>query len=50
MAAAPFFLIGSYEEVAGQLRRQAADLGITRYVIREPAVPDLERVLPLLAR
>ena len=44
----PFLLIGSYEQLAAQLRRQAGELGITSYVVREPAVPDLERVLPLL--
>jgi alkanesulfonate monooxygenase SsuD/methylene tetrahydromethanopterin reductase-like flavin-dependent oxidoreductase (luciferase family) len=44
----PFLLIGSPEQLAAQLRRQAAELGITSYVVREPAVPDLERVLALL--
>ena len=44
----PFLLIGSHEQLAAQLRRQAAELGITSYVVREPAVPDLERVLALL--
>jgi probable F420-dependent oxidoreductase len=44
----PFLLIGSYEQLAAQLRRQAGELGITSYVVREPAVPDLERVLALL--
>jgi probable F420-dependent oxidoreductase len=45
---APFLLVGSHEELAGQLRRQADELGITGYVVREPAVPDLTRVLALL--
>ena len=40
----PFLLIGSPEQLAAQLRRQAGELGITSYVVREPAVPDLERV------
>ena len=44
----PFLLIGSHEQLAAQLRRQAGELGITSYVVREPAVPDLERVLALL--
>ena len=44
----PFLLIGSPEQLAAQLRRQAGELGITSYVVREPAVPDLERVLALL--
>jgi probable F420-dependent oxidoreductase len=45
----PFLLIGTHEEMAAQLRAQAGQLGITSYVVREPAVPDLERVLALLA-
>jgi probable F420-dependent oxidoreductase len=45
----PFLLIGTHEEMAAQLRAQASQLGITSYVVREPAVPDLERVLALLA-
>jgi len=48
LAGTPFLLIGSYEQMAAQLRRQAAELGITNYVVREPAVPHLEHVLPLL--
>jgi alkanesulfonate monooxygenase SsuD/methylene tetrahydromethanopterin reductase-like flavin-dependent oxidoreductase (luciferase family) len=45
----PFLLIGTHEEMAAQLRTQADEFGITSYVVREPAVPDLERVLSLLA-
>jgi hypothetical protein len=41
-------LIGTHEEMAAQLRMQASELGITSYVVREPAVPDTERVLTLL--
>jgi probable F420-dependent oxidoreductase len=48
LASTPFLLIGTYEQMAAQLRRQAAELGITSYVVREPAVPHLEHVLPLL--
>ena len=48
LAQTPFLLIGSYQQMAAQLRRQAAELGITSYVVREGAVPDLERVLALL--
>jgi probable F420-dependent oxidoreductase len=44
----PFVLIGSHEEMARQLVAQAEDLGITSYVVREPAVPDLERVLAVI--
>ena len=45
----PFLLIGSHEEMAAQMVSQAEELGITRYVIREAAVPALERVLDLFA-
>lgn len=45
---APFVLIGSHEQLADQLLAQAEELGITRYVVREPAVADLERVLALI--
>lgn len=48
VAATPFALIGTPEQMAAQLRAQAREFGITSYVVREPAVPDLERVLPLL--
>ncbi len=48
VAGTPFALIGSHEEMARQLLVQADKLGITSYVVREPAVPDLTRVLALL--
>jgi hypothetical protein len=35
--------------MAAQLRAQAAEFGITSYVVRESAVPHLERVLALLS-
>jgi probable F420-dependent oxidoreductase len=44
----PFILVGTHQQMAAQLRRQATDLGITSYVVREPAVPALEHVLALL--
>jgi len=50
IASTPFLLVGTIQEMADQLTRQAEQLGITRYVVREPAVPTMERVLPLLAR
>jgi hypothetical protein len=34
--------------MAAQMRRQAEEFGITSYVVREPAVPDLEQVLARL--
>ena len=48
VARTPFALIGSHEAMAAQLHAQADDFGISSYVVREPAVPDLERVLQLL--
>ncbi len=49
-ARTPFLLIGTYEQMAAQLRAQAEELGISSYVVREPAVPDIERVLALLRK
>jgi probable F420-dependent oxidoreductase len=48
VARTPFLLIGNYEEIATQIRAQAEELGITSYVVREQAVPALERVLALI--
>jgi alkanesulfonate monooxygenase SsuD/methylene tetrahydromethanopterin reductase-like flavin-dependent oxidoreductase (luciferase family) len=50
VARTPFLLIGSHEEMAAQLVRQAEELGITSYVAREQAVPVLENVLALINR
>jgi alkanesulfonate monooxygenase SsuD/methylene tetrahydromethanopterin reductase-like flavin-dependent oxidoreductase (luciferase family) len=50
IAHTPFLLIGSYEEMADQLLTQAEELGIASYVVREPAVRDLEQVLSLINR
>lgn len=50
VATTPFALIGSPQQMATQIRTQARELGITSYVVREPAVPALERVLPLLTQ
>ncbi len=37
LARTPFLLIGTHEEMAAQLLRQAGELGIiTSYVVREP--------------
>lgn len=44
----PYLLIGTAEEMAAQLRRQADRYGLTRYVVREPAVDQLEPALALL--
>ena len=48
LARTPFLLIGTHEEMAAQLLRQARELGITSYVVREPAGPPLECVLTLI--
>jgi hypothetical protein len=48
LARTPFLLIGSHEEMAAQILSQAEELGITRYVVREAAVPALERVPDLI--
>lgn len=48
LAETPFVLVGTIEEMAGQLVRQAQRWGITRYVVREPAVEPAERILALL--
>ena len=50
VARTPFLLIGSHDEMAAQMLRQAEELGITSYVVREQAVADLERVLALIKR
>jgi alkanesulfonate monooxygenase SsuD/methylene tetrahydromethanopterin reductase-like flavin-dependent oxidoreductase (luciferase family) len=44
----PFLLIGTVEQMAEQLIRQAQELGITRYVIREPALETAEQLLAAL--
>jgi probable F420-dependent oxidoreductase len=48
VARTPFALIGTHAEMAAQLRRQYEELGISSYVVREPAVGDLARVIALL--
>lgn len=48
LACTPFALIGTHQEMARQLLLQAQELGITSYVVREPAVQDLEHVLGLI--
>jgi probable F420-dependent oxidoreductase len=44
----PYVLVGTVEQMAEQLQRQAHQWGITRYVVREPASDTLGRVLTLL--
>jgi alkanesulfonate monooxygenase SsuD/methylene tetrahydromethanopterin reductase-like flavin-dependent oxidoreductase (luciferase family) len=50
MAVTPFLLVGSYQQMAAQLLTQIDEYGITSYVVREPAIPHIERVLALLPR
>ncbi len=49
VAETPFVLIGTVEEMAAQMRRQAEELHITRYVVRESAVEAMAAVLALLS-
>jgi probable F420-dependent oxidoreductase len=44
----PYVLVGTVEEMAAQLVRHAERFGITRYVVRQPAVEAVEQILPLL--
>jgi probable F420-dependent oxidoreductase len=48
VARTPFLLVGTYEQMAAQLLAQAREFGISSYVVRETAVPQMERVLALL--
>jgi probable F420-dependent oxidoreductase len=48
VARTPFLLVGTYEQMAAQLLAQAGEFGISSYVVRETAVPDMERVLARL--
>jgi alkanesulfonate monooxygenase SsuD/methylene tetrahydromethanopterin reductase-like flavin-dependent oxidoreductase (luciferase family) len=48
VARTPLLLVGTYEQMAAQLLAQAEELGISSYVVREAAVPHIERVLALL--
>lgn len=49
IASTPYLLIGSLQEMAAQLRRQADEFGITSYVVRESALETIEKLLPLLS-
>lgn len=46
----PYLLIGTIPEMVDQLRRQAQDFGISRYVVREPAFDSAAQILALLDR
>lgn len=45
---APYVLVGTLDEMAAQLVRHTERFGITRYVVREPAVDAMGQVLSLL--
>lgn len=44
----PFALIGTVEEMASQMLRQAEEYNISRYVVREPAIATMQSVLQVL--
>jgi probable F420-dependent oxidoreductase len=46
----PYVLVGTVEQMADQLHRQAESLGITQYVVREDAIEPIGRVLAQLDR
>jgi probable F420-dependent oxidoreductase len=48
LAGTPFVLVGTEDEMAAQLRRQATEYGITSYVVREPALDPIIRVMAKL--
>lgn len=46
---APFVWIGTVEEIAAKLQADSERLGVSRYVVRHPAMTDARRVLDVLA-
>lgn len=46
---APFVWLGTVEEISDKLHDRAATLGIERYTIRSPAVPDVRQILEHMA-
>lgn len=46
----PYLVVGTITEIVDQLQRQAEDFGITRYVIREPAIDSAAQIISLLDR
>jgi probable F420-dependent oxidoreductase len=45
LLAAPYVWIGTVDEVRAELERHRTDLGIDRYVVRAPVLPDVRRIL-----
>lgn len=50
LGSTPYMLVGTITEMLDQLQRQAEDVGITRYVVREPAIDSAAQILSLLDR
>ena len=48
LLAAPYLLVGSPRQIADQLLKQQQQWGIDRYVVRESALPVMEKVLSCL--
>jgi len=48
LAGTPFLLVGTPTQMANQMLYQARTFGITRYVVREPALETMRAVLPLI--
>lgn len=46
----PYMLVGTIAEMCEQLLRQSEVLGITRYVVREPAIDSAAQIISLLDR
>lgn len=46
---APFVWLGTVDEIARQLHQTTDDLGISRYVIRPPAMADARAILRVMA-
>ena len=49
LGSTPYMLVGTVTEMVDQLQRQAEDLGITRYVVREPAIDTAAEIISLAA-
>lgn len=50
LGSTPYMLVGTITEMVDQLERQAEVLGITRYVVREPAIDSAAQIISLLNR
>lgn len=50
LGSTPYLLVGTINQMVDQLQRQADAFGITRYVVREPAIDSAERIISKLDR